>query len=146
MERLAMFRAWCARITAYDVVRVAVAVVLLTAAGLKAHQLATSPVLGDGFLDSRWVLIATVEFEILFGLWLLANILPVWTRQAAIALSALFATASLYEALTGHSSCGCFGRVEMNLRPTFVLDIVATATSFTEHQRLCLSISSRDLL
>ena len=81
MDPQALFRAWCARTTAYDVVRVAAAVVLLTAAGLKAHQAATSPVLGDGFLNSRWVLIATVEFEIFFGLWLLANILPVWTRR-----------------------------------------------------------------
>ena len=123
MDPQAIFRTWRARITAYDVVRVAAAVVLLTAAGLKAHQLATSPVLGDGFLDSRWILIATVEFEIFFGLWLLANILPVWTRRAAIALFALFAAVSLYKALTGHASCGCFGRVEVNPWWTFGLDV-----------------------
>lgn len=135
MDPQAMFRAWRARITAYDVVRVAAAAVLLTAAGLKAHQLATSPVLGDGFLDSRWVLIATVEFEIFFGLWLLANILPVWTRRAAIGLFALFAAVSLYKALTGHASCGCFGRVEVNPWWTFLLDAAIALSLLRWHLR-----------
>ena len=63
-------------LTGYDAVRVAVGILLLTAAGLKGYQLATEPLLGTGFLDSRWLLTMTVEFELLFGLWLLANIWP----------------------------------------------------------------------
>ena len=143
MDPQALFRAWCARTTAYDVVRVAAAVVLLTAAGLKAHQAATSPVLGDGFLDSRWVLIATVEFEIFFGIWLLSNILPVWTRRAAIALFTLFAAVSLYKALTGHASCGCFGRVEVNPWWTSGFDgvvLLALLRCFPKRQSCGLSL------
>jgi len=60
----------------YDIVRIAIAFLLLIAGGLKAYQLSTSPMLGTGLLDSRWVLVAAVEFELFFGLWLLANIWP----------------------------------------------------------------------
>ena len=37
----------------YDVVRIALGVLLLVSAGLKGYQLATEPVLGTGLLDSR---------------------------------------------------------------------------------------------
>jgi len=61
-----------ARFTGYDAVRILLGLVLLTAAGLKGHQMATEPVPGTGLLDSRWLLMLTVEFEFLLGLWLLA--------------------------------------------------------------------------
>jgi hypothetical protein len=48
----------------YDVVRILAAIVLLTAAGLKAHQLATEPIPARTWLDSRWLLMTTVEFEL----------------------------------------------------------------------------------
>ncbi len=50
---------------AFHVVRVVVAAVLLVAAGLKGHQLATAPVPESGLLTSRWFLIAAVEIELL---------------------------------------------------------------------------------
>jgi hypothetical protein len=54
----------------YDVLRIALGVLLLFAGALKAHELATEPVLGGSLLESRWFLVALVECEILFGLWL----------------------------------------------------------------------------
>jgi hypothetical protein len=111
--------------TPYDFVRFALAAILLVAAGLKCHQLATSPVLGDGLLDSRWFLMATVEFELFFGLWLLADPLPKWTHRAAIACFGLFAAVSLYKALAGYDSCGCFGRMAVPPWYTFTLDAAA---------------------
>ncbi|MFO7907698.1 MAG: MauE/DoxX family redox-associated membrane protein [Planctomycetota bacterium] len=109
-------------VIAYDIVRVCLAGVLLLAAGLKGYQLTTEPILGTGLLDSRWFLIALVEFELLFGLWLLANIRPQWTRRASIGCFAVFAAVSLYQALAGAASCGCFGRVAVNPWYTFVMD------------------------
>lgn len=97
------------RLTGYDVVRVALAVLLLAAAGLKAHSLATEPVLATGLLDSRWVLIVAVEFELLFALWLSANISPKPTWAAALACFGLFTCISVYKALSGETTCGCFG-------------------------------------
>jgi len=109
----------------YDAVRIALALVLLTAAGLKGYQLATEPVLGGGLLESRWFLIAVVEFEILFGLWLLSGLAPGWTWRAAVLCFGAFAAVSACKALAGEPSCGCFGRVAVNPWYTFALDCVA---------------------
>lgn len=114
-----------ARFTGYDVVRVIVGLVLLTAAILKGHQLATEPVVGSSFLDSRWFLIGVVEFELLFGLWLVAGICPKFSWVTALLCFAAFALTSLIKALAGEASCGCFGRVPVNPWYTFGLDMAA---------------------
>jgi hypothetical protein len=114
----------------YDVVRIVLGVLLLSAAGLKAHQLATEPVLSTGLLDSRWLLMATVEFELLFGLWLLGNIWPKPTWAAALACFGLFTCVSLYKALSGYATCGCFGRVSVNPWYTATLDLSGGVLAF----------------
>jgi uncharacterized SAM-binding protein YcdF (DUF218 family) len=58
----------------FDVVRVALAAILLTAAGLKAHQLATEPLAGRGIFSYRGSLMAQVEFEIVLAAWLLSGL------------------------------------------------------------------------
>lgn len=100
--------------TVYTVVRLALGLVLLLAAGLKAHQLSTGPVGETWLLDSRWFLISVVEFELLFGLWLLAGIHPRLTWKLAVATFAWFTAVSLYLALSGRESCGCMGGVTVN--------------------------------
>ncbi|MGM0487600.1 MAG: MauE/DoxX family redox-associated membrane protein [Planctomycetota bacterium] len=111
----------------YDIVRLVLASVLLIAAGLKGYQLATEPALNTSILDAPWFLIAVVEFELVFGLCLLTNIWPEWTRRAAIVRFAVFAAVSLYKALSGAASCGCFGRFQVNPWYTFVVDALAAA-------------------
>ena len=96
------------RVAACDLVRVLLALILLVAAGLKCHQVATSPVMGDGVCDSRWVLMATVEFELLFGLWLLGNLLPRLSHRALLLCFGCFASISLYKAITGAASLRLF--------------------------------------
>jgi len=115
------------RAAPYDAVRIALALLLLTAAGLKSYQLATEPVLGGGLLESRWFLIAVVEFEILFGLWLLSGLAPGWTWRAAVLCFGAFAAVSAYKGVAGEASCGCFGRVAVNPWYTFALDCAALA-------------------
>lgn len=112
----------------WHVVRLAVAALLLVAAVLKCWQLTTEPVIGNSWLDSRWLLMATVEFELFFGLWLLAGILPKPTWAAAVACFSLFTCVSLYKALSGHASCGCFGRVQVNPWFTSTLDLAIVAS------------------
>lgn len=87
---------------------------LLIAASLKAYELATAPVPAESILDSRWTLIAVVESELLFGIWLLFGLCPKFTWAAALGCFALFAAVSLYKAASGQASCGCFGRVPIN--------------------------------
>jgi|GEM_PF-495257 len=113
------------RVSRYDVVRVLLAVLLLTAAALKGHQLATEPVANTSLLTSRWFLATVVEFELALGLWLLAGLYPQCTWRIALACFSAFASAALYKAISGEASCGCFGKVPVNPWYTFVLDAVA---------------------
>lgn len=107
----------------WHLVRIAVAGLLLTASALKCWQLATEPIIGTSLLDSRWLLMATVEFELLFGLWLLANIWAKPTWAAALACFGLFTCVSVCKAISGHASCGCFGHVAVNPWYTGMLDL-----------------------
>lgn len=65
----------------YDVVRVLLGLLLLTATVLKGFELATEPVANTNLLTSRWFLIIEVEFEFLFGLWLPSGLQPRLTRM-----------------------------------------------------------------
>jgi hypothetical protein len=64
-----------------------------------------------------------VEFELFFGLWLLSGILPKPTWAVAMVLFGLFTCVSFYKALSGHATCGCFGRVPVNPWYTTTLDV-----------------------
>jgi len=131
----------------------AMAVVLLTAAGLKAHQLMAMPIAGTGLLESRWFMIGVVEFELLFSLWLLSTLLPnvfgtgcplaggvptengtrrvpdtfsgdegFWTWLASTVLFSAFGCVSLWKALGGEATCGCFGSLEVHPWFTTAMD------------------------
>jgi uncharacterized membrane protein YphA (DoxX/SURF4 family) len=102
------------RSTGYDILRLALGILLLVTAGLKGYQLATEPTADTGLLDNRWFLIFVVEFELFFGLWLLSGLLPRLTWAASVACFALFTCISLYKALSGQATCGCFGKIEVN--------------------------------
>ena len=98
--------------SAYDVTRMVLGLLLLVAAGLKAHQLATEPVPETSLLTSRWFLIIWVETEIVLGLWFLTGLARRAAWGAALACFSVFSLVTLYKALSGDVSCGCFGRVE----------------------------------
>jgi len=100
------------RPSGYDALRVVLGAILLAAAALKAHQLATEPVIAPGLLNSRWFLISVVEFELLFGLWLLSGLYARPTWYAATGCFVLLAGVSVYKALSGDETCGCFGNVK----------------------------------
>ncbi len=125
MSALSWIRA--RRWTPYDAVRVALGLLLLVAAALKAHQLATEPVIAPGILNSLWFLTAVVELELFFGLWLVAGLYPRQTWAVAVACFALFAGVSLFKGLSGAATCGCFGRVPVNPWWTLILDAAAVS-------------------
>ena len=108
-----------------------IAVLLLFAAGMKTWQLATVPVLGEGLLHARWFNILVVEFELFWAIWLLWGLLPKQTRWATLGLFSTFATVSLYKALSGEVSCGCFGQAQVNPWWMFGLDIVIVGFVFS---------------
>jgi uncharacterized membrane protein YphA (DoxX/SURF4 family) len=103
--------------------RLTVAAILLVAAGMKAHQLATMPSLGEGMLHARWFNILTVQFELLFGIWLIFGLLPKLTWLATVGCFSVFTLVTLYKALSGEESCGCFGTVTVDPQITLVFDL-----------------------
>jgi len=111
----------------FRTLQVCLGLLLLTAAALKTHQLVTEPTLETGILDSRWFLMAVVEFEFFLAIWIFAGLLPVWTWRASIALFAVFSLVTLYKAVSGEASCGCFGRVSISPWFTFTLDVFVLA-------------------
>lgn len=101
--------------------------VLLTASAFKMHQLATGPTTEDSLLTSRWFLIALVEAELALGLFLLIGAYPKQARHAALAAFTAFSLMSLYHALTGAASCGCFGKLHISPWSTLLFDLLAAA-------------------
>jgi hypothetical protein len=87
--------------------------------------LALDPLAADSLLASPRLLVATIEVEIVLGLWLLSG----WSMRAAwgmaLAFFGILAGASLYMALLGQRSCGCFGPVAVSPWWTFALDVGA---------------------
>lgn len=101
------------------------AIVLLLASGLKAVQLVSTPLLETGLLTSKWFLIPTIEVELIIALCLLLRIFPRHTRRLAITLFFVFLGTSLYQAVIGSSTCGCFGEVHVSPWLTATMDAVA---------------------
>jgi hypothetical protein len=65
----------------FQIVRFVLGGFLLVAAGLKAHGLALDPFTEGSVLASARLQVATIEIEIVLGLWLLSgwSILGAWT-------------------------------------------------------------------
>lgn len=68
---------------------------LLVAAGLKAYGLAFDPFSHHSFLSSPRLMVATVEVEVLVGVWLLSGWWPRVARAVALGLFGILAFASL---------------------------------------------------
>ena len=62
------------RPAASDIVLKALGLLLVTAAVLKAHELLTVPLLGNGLWSWRPFVIFQVEFELALGIWLVSGV------------------------------------------------------------------------
>jgi len=101
-------------------------VLLLTAAVLKGWQLLTEPVANSDIWSYRPFLILTVEFELALGIWLLSGLFKKAAWLAALLCFLGFSAITLYKAVTGAASCGCFGSVHVNPWITlFAVDLPA---------------------
>ncbi len=124
--------------------RFGVAAILLFAAGLKAYQIATAPlpptVQNSIFtpllelLNNRHLLMAVVVGEMLFAAILASGVWRQWTWLLSVLGFLAFTIISLMKALSGESSCGCFGAIAINpwITMTFDLVIVALLAVFRE--------------
>lgn len=102
--------------------------VLIIAFALKGYELATGPALETHFATSRSFLVLLVEYELALGFWLLSGICRNWARLAALASFVGFLELSLFQALSGQKSCGCFGTLVINPWLTVAFDFAAIAS------------------
>lgn len=99
---------------------------LIIAAVMKGWQLLTEPVANKDIWTNRAFLIFTVEFELALGIWLLSGIFRKLSWLSATACFTVFTILTLYKAVNGDDSCGCFGAVKVNPWLTlFAVDLPA---------------------
>lgn len=131
------------RPAAFDVLRIVLGLILLTAAILKGWQLATEPTLEKGLLTSRWFLILGVEVEWLLAVWLLSGMYKRAAWWVTLGSFVLFACIALHKALSGEVTCGCFGQVQVNPWYTVILDLGCVSLLFLCCQRQASACSAR---
>jgi len=98
---------------------------LIAAAILKIYGLAVDPLLQDGLVNKPWLHITSIEIEFLLGMWLLSGLAQKSGWLISIVTFGILTGISLYQALTGQASCGCFGQVKVSPWITFVVDTCA---------------------
>lgn len=101
-------------------------ILLLVAAVLKGWQLLTEPVANSDIWSYRPFLILTVELELALAIWLLSGVFRKAAWLAGLLCFSFFSMITLYKAVTGAASCGCFGSVQINPWITlFAIDLPA---------------------
>jgi len=108
-------------------VRISLGLLLLSATTFKAHALWTGTGQPIPLLESGRAQLIVIEVEALLGLWLLAGLYARVLRWVSLLFFAILSVTSLYLALIGESSCGCFGRIRLNPWLTFSVDVIAAA-------------------
>lgn len=89
-------------------------ILLLIAAALKGWQLLTEPVANNDIWSYRPFLILTVEFELALAIWLLSGLFKKAVWLVSLLCFSAFSAITLYKAITGADSCGCFGSIHVN--------------------------------
>lgn len=121
-----------------DVGRFLVSALLAVAAGLKLRG-GSTPIVEFSMFNA-----AIVVFEVGLSIWLVVG---AWWKSAcyaAILTFAWLAGISVAKALTGKSSCGCFGEVEVSPWITLGLDLLVIAVlAYIRHERPCGSLLVR---
>jgi hypothetical protein len=106
-------------------VRAGLGTLLIAAAIMKAYGLNSDASPVESPFSSPRLQVATIQAELILGLWLLGGYWLPFAWRAAILLFAAFSGASVYLALIGQRSCGCFGKVEISPWITAAFDIFA---------------------
>lgn len=101
------------------------AFVLLAAALLKAHELATEPVLSENLLRSRPVVLGAIWLEALLAGWMLSGLYRGITRWVVVGCFGVLGVVALALAVGGATSCGCFGRARISPWYTCAFDLGA---------------------
>ncbi len=104
--RLSQFVTW-------PVLSVLLGLALLAAVALKGQEVATSELLENSLLSSRWFLMLVVEWEFFFALWLVGGffgLYPQATRWVALLYFFALFVVAVDSVLKGLPSCPCMGK------------------------------------
>jgi hypothetical protein len=112
----------------FTIVRILLGSVLLVAAGLKIYGLSYSAVPQVGWFSQPRVQIATAEWELVLGLWLIYGIALRSLWSAASITFLIFGCISGYLGCVGVASCGCFGTLRVSPWYAFILDVAAVVS------------------
>ncbi|MDR1925740.1 MAG: hypothetical protein LBQ66_15335 [Planctomycetaceae bacterium] len=123
--------------TGFSYLRFFISFVLLVAAGLKFYQLISESIppavqgsiftfLWEFFGDWR-VIFFVVEFEVLFGFFLLSGVFRRGLWVLSFFCFAIFATISFLKWISGEGSCGCWGVISVNPFYTAIFDLIIVA-------------------
>lgn len=123
-------------------------ILLVGAAALKAGQLIFDPVAAVMNPLGRYFLPGQVGVELALGLLVLSGLYWRTLRWGVVVLFTAFAGYSLYLAIGGAASCGCFGPLRVNPWWTFALDLFVAigllSSTLLEGRRLASApLSSR---
>jgi len=114
------------KLSANNIVLKMLGLLLLTGAVLKGHELLTTPTANADIWSNRYFMIFQAEFELALGIWLLSGLFKRAAWLATLGCFTLFCGVTLYKALAGFGSCGCFGNVHINPWITlFAIDLLA---------------------
>jgi len=101
-------------------------ILLLAGAMLKGWQLLVEPTVDNSIWSYRPFLILAVEFELALGIWLLSGLFKKAAWFISLLCFSFFSLVTIYKAITGAESCGCFGSVQVNPWVTlFAIDLPA---------------------
>lgn len=112
----------------WTVLSVVLGLLLLAAAALKGHEIATAELLEDSLLSSRWFLMLVVEWEIFSALWLLGGLYrsyPWTTHCVALLYFFVLFVVAMDSVLKGRPSCPCFGKAIVPPWVAAGIDLVA---------------------
>ncbi len=120
----------CSDRAKHVIARSALILVLLAAAGLKAHVLITAPfeAISPPEAESAaawWLQIAMIESEMLFAMWLLSGIAVTRSWRLAILIFGLLGCVSVYKIVKNEVSCGCFGVLHVSPWYSLAINIAA---------------------
>ena len=100
--------------TANKIIMTIAGAFLIVAATLKSHQLLTEPIISKGFWESWLFFVIQIPLEFGLGIWLVCGLFQKVAWLLGTIAYGGFICVTLYLALTGASSCGCFGKVHVN--------------------------------
>lgn len=98
------------------------ALILLFAAAMKWEELPVVTRMGNRLVFQPWFVIGQIILESTLGLWLITGLWAHWGKKVALVMFSIFAIVTLYQAIHGVDSCGCFGQIKINPWISFILD------------------------